>query len=151
MQAIGDSVMLGAADELQAHGVFVDAKVSRQMKDYLPTIQAAQAQGLLGDTIIVHLGTNGSFSNDTLSTFMDALRGVPRVIVLTSYADRGWVDGNNAKLMALPARYPNVTILDWHQLATQCPGDCFYDDGIHLNQNGQNYYASLVLAAGQVP
>ena len=53
--------------------------------------------------------------------------------------------------MALPARYPNVTILDWHQLATQCPGDCFYDDGIHLNQNGQNYYASLVLAAGQVP
>ena len=43
--------------------------------------------------------------------------------------------------MALPARYPNVTILDWHVLATQCPGDCFYDDGIHLNQNGQNYYA----------
>ncbi len=100
--------------------------------------------------MIVHLGTNGSFSDATLTAFMDALSGVPRVIVVTSYADRGWIDGNNAKLMELPSRYPNVTILDWHQLATQCPGDCFYDDGIHLNQNGQNFYAALVLAAAQL-
>ena len=106
-------------------------------------------EGLLGDTIIVHLGTNGSFSNDTLKHLHGRPAPASRsVIVLTWYADRGWVDDNNAKLMALPARYPNVTILDWHQLATQCPGDCFYDDGIHLNQNGQNYYASLVLHGG---
>lgn len=142
--------MLGAAEELGAAGVFVDAQVSRQMKAYVPIVQQASAAGLLGDTVVVHLGTNGSFSDETLDAFMDTLRGVPRVVVLTSYADRGWVDGNNAKLAALPVRYPNVTVLDWHQLATECPGDCFYDDDIHLNQNGQNYYAALVLAAAQL-
>ena len=62
--------MLGAAEELQAHGVFVDAHVSRQMKDYLPTCRTPKTRGLLGDTVVVHLGTNGPFSDDTLSTFM---------------------------------------------------------------------------------
>ena len=62
--------------------------------------------------------------------------------MLTSYADRGWVDDNNAKLMALAGQLPERQLLSTGtSLATQCPGDCFYDDGIHLNQNGQNYYA----------
>ena len=46
--AIGDSVMLGAAEELGALGFIVDAQVSRQMKTYLPDMQAIKDNGLLG-------------------------------------------------------------------------------------------------------
>ena len=142
--AMGDSVMLGAAEELGALGFIVDAQVSRQMKTYLPDMQAIKDNGLLGSVVVVHLGTNGSFSDDTLAQMMAILADVPVVVALTSKADREWVAGNNAKVRALPATHPNVTVLDWEVLGPQCAGDCFYDDGIHLNQQGQNYYTSLI-------
>ena len=41
--AIGDSVMLGAADELSAKGIIVDAVVSRQMKTMVPVVQQLAA------------------------------------------------------------------------------------------------------------
>ena len=42
---------------------------------------------------------------------------------------------------------PTSVLVDWANLAAQCPGDCFYDDGIHINQNGQNYYSQLIFDA----
>lgn len=141
---LGDSVMLGATEELGAMGFVVDAVVSRQMKTYLPDLQGIKDRGLLGAAVVVHLGTNGPFSDETLAQTMAILADVPVVVMLTSKADRGWVAGNNDKIRALPASYPNVTVLDWEALAPGCAGDCFYGDGIHLNQAGQNYYATII-------
>ncbi len=98
--AMGDSVMLGAAEELGALGFIVDAQVSRQMKTYLPDMQAIKDNGLLGSVVVVHLGTNGSFSDETLAQMMAILADVPVVVVLTSKADREWVAGNNEKVRA---------------------------------------------------
>ncbi|MCC6340450.1 MAG: hypothetical protein IT197_10815, partial [Acidimicrobiia bacterium] len=47
----------------------------------------------------------------------------------------------------LPARYPNVTLVDWNNLVNSCEGDCLYDDGIHLPPAGRRFYADLVFAA----
>ena len=69
---------------------------------------------------------------------------VPVVLLLTAKADRGWVADNNAKLRAVPATHPNVTVVDWEVLSATCEGRCFYDDGIHLTQSGQNYYADVI-------
>ena len=144
--AIGDSVMLGAKDELEAKGILVSAEVSRQMKTMIPVVEQLRDSGQLSDTMIVHLGTNGDLSDETVNEFFTALSGVPKVLVLTIDADRSWVPANNAKLMALPAQFPNVQLLYWDGLGPQCPGDCFYDDGIHLNQDGQDYYAALIFS-----
>ena len=70
--------------------------------------------------------------------------GAGFVVVLTGKASRGWVAGNNAMLRALPERYPNTTVLDWEVLSQGCPGNCFYNDGIHLPPDGQNYYTGLI-------
>jgi hypothetical protein len=51
---------------------------------------------------------------------------------------------NNAKLAALPAQFPNVSVLYWDGLANQCPGDCIYGDGFHLKQAGQDFYTQLI-------
>ena len=64
--------------------------------------------------------------------------------MLSDHAPQEFVAANNAALAALPAQFPNVTVLDWAGLAEQCPGTCFYDDGIHLRQDGQTYYAQLI-------
>jgi peptidoglycan/LPS O-acetylase OafA/YrhL len=142
--ALGDSVMLGAAEELQARGFQVDAQVSRQMKDFVPTMQALRDNGTFGSVVVVHLGTNGGFSQDTLDQMLATLAEVPVVLLLTGKADRGWIADNNARLRAVPASHPNVTVVDWEVLAGGCEGRCFYDDGIHLTQSGQNYYADIV-------
>ncbi len=90
--AIGDSVMLGAAEDLAAEGITVDAKVSRQMVDEIPNVQALRAQRLLGDAVIVHLGTNGPISQETLDSFFAELRDVRRVVVLLVSAPGKAVD-----------------------------------------------------------
>jgi len=141
--AIGDSVMLGAAPELAAKGIVVNAEVSRQMKTMVPVVQQLAAAGQFGPAVVVHLGTNGSLGDQTLNDFFTALAGVPKVVVLTVHGV-SWGAANNAKLAALPSQFPNVTVLYWDGLADQCPGNCFYSDGIHLRPDGQRYYASLI-------
>ena len=142
--ALGDSVMLGAAEELQAAGFTVDALKSRQMISFLPDMQRIRDDGTFGSVVVVHLGTNGSFSQGTLDQMMALLADVPVVVLLTGKADRGWIAGNNNRLRALPGIHPNATVLDWEVLSRSCEGHCFYDDGIHLTQTGQNYYTSLI-------
>jgi peptidoglycan/LPS O-acetylase OafA/YrhL len=142
--ALGDSVMLGAAEELQARGFQVDALQSRQMKAFVPTMQLLNDNGTFGSVVVVHLGTNGGFSQETLDAMLATVADVPVVLLLTGKADRGWIAGNNAKLRAVPATYGNVTVVDWEILSASCEGRCFYDDGIHLTQTGQNFYADVI-------
>lgn len=140
----GDSVMLGSADRLAAKGFVVDAVQSRQFSKALPELQAIRDNGFLGSAVVVHLGTNGSFPQSSLDQMMAILADVPIVVFVTGKADRVWIDGNNEKIRALPATYANVTVLDWAAIGPQCPGDCFYDDQIHLNGAGQTFYADLI-------
>jgi len=144
--AIGDSVMLGAAANLAERGIIVDAIESRQVNTSIELMEQLRDNGQLGGAIVIHLGTNGPPSPETLDRFFNALTGVPKVIVLTAYADVSWIAETNANLYALPQRFPNVTILDWAALAPQCPGDCFWD-GIHVNPAGRRYYAQLIFNA----
>ena len=38
----------------------------------------------------------------------------------------------------------NKILLDWERRSAECPGQCFYGDGIHLRPEGQQYYADLI-------
>ena len=140
----GDSVMLGSANQLAARGFVVDAVQSRQLSAAIPELQAIRDNGFLGSAVVIHLGTNGSFPQSSLDEIMSILDDVPIVVWVTGKADRVWIPGNNEKIRALPAAYSNVSVIDWEVLGPQCIGDCFYGDGIHLNGDGQRYYADLV-------
>ena len=96
--------------------------------------------------VVVALGTNGPIGGDDLGRLMGELAGVPLVAIVTTKADRTYVPGNNDRLRALPTTYPNVRLVDWAAVAADCPGDCFYDDGIHLKPDGRTFYAQQVTA-----
>ena len=136
--------MLGAAEELAASGFVVDAVKSRQLISYVPELEVAKLAGALTSVVVVHLGTNGPFTDASLGSLMSLLVDVPTVVMLTGKGDRSWMTGNNDKIRALPGDFPNVTVLDWEVLAASCEGRCFYDDGIHLTQLGQNFYSMIV-------
>ncbi|MEO1059516.1 MAG: hypothetical protein AAFY28_21635 [Actinomycetota bacterium] len=147
--AIGDSVMLGAAPELQDRGFTVDATESRAFVNGLDVLLALAEGGRLGDVVVVHLGTNGPIGDADLDRAAMALGEVPNVVFVTNDlpASYNYAEGNNELIRALPERWPNVTVLDWANLAGMCPGDCLYDDQIHLRPVGQEYYADLVAGA----
>jgi len=72
------------------------------------------------------------------------------VVVMTVRADLEWIDGNNQRIGSLPARHPNVTILDWNGQSQQvelCP------DGVHItcSVEATNFYANLILGELGLP
>jgi peptidoglycan/LPS O-acetylase OafA/YrhL len=149
--ALGDSVMLGAAGELATRGYTVDAKESRQFSDGRAIVEQLRDDGRLGDVVVVHLGTNGNINPDDLTAMMDALAGVPQVLLLTIDVDRQWTAGNNDLIFNAASTYPNASVLYWADLADSCPGDCFQNDGYHLRPDGQEYYAALIDGALEAP
>jgi peptidoglycan/LPS O-acetylase OafA/YrhL len=142
--AVGDSVMLGAAGVLSERGYTVDAHVSRQMIDMVPIFEQFGEANLFGDPVVIHLGTNGPFEAETLDALLAPLSTVPNVIMLNVFANRSWAANNNALLDARDNPGDNIILIDWATLATQCPGNCFAADGIHLNAQGQKYYADVI-------
>ncbi|HEY3484442.1 MAG TPA: acyltransferase family protein, partial [Ilumatobacteraceae bacterium] len=96
--ALGDSVMLGAAGQLTAGGYFVDAVVSRAFVNGLEQVIQLHAQGMLGDVVVVHLGTNGPIKQADMDRMMSELAGVRRVVLLTNHLDKSYTAGNNAMI-----------------------------------------------------
>jgi hypothetical protein len=142
--AIGDSVMKGAAPELASRGIVVDAEENRQGKLAAEIFVQLRDLGVGMNSAVVHVGTNGPMSAETLDVMMSALADVPRVVILTGRGNREWIEPNNARIRALPERYPNVVVLDWQLIAELCSGKCFTGDGIHLDRDGSVFYADEI-------
>ena len=144
--AIGDSVMLGAANELKSRGYVVYAQKSRQFADIVPVVQQLVELDLIGDSpVTIHLGTNGPIEPDDLDALLEALSPptYKNVLLLNIRANRSWTGPNNALLAAADAR-PNVILVDWANESNNCTGNCFAADGIHLSSDGVTFYADLI-------
>ena len=142
--AIGDSVMLGAAPILAERGYTVNAQQSRQMKDTVPFMEQLRDAEVFGQAVVVHLGTNGYCSEETLDAFLAPLADV-QVVMLTVRGDLAWTDHNNELLKARDAAADdNLIVIDWEEQARNCVGECFAGDGIHLADDGQVFYANLI-------
>ncbi|MEY3805644.1 MAG: hypothetical protein RIR69_456 [Actinomycetota bacterium] len=146
--ALGDSVMLGSANKLTERGVVVDAVKSRQVREGLPIINYYKSVGQLGEKIVIHLGTNGSTSEGTFDALVAPLSDVDRVVVLTvRVPGREYEKKNNELIRALPAKFPNVTVLDWKEISQPNKDYWFAGDGVHLNKAGQDAYVAAILGA----
>ena len=144
--AIGDSVMLGAAGVLKDRGYTVNAEVSRQMIDAVGLMEQLGEADVFGDPVILHLGTNGPITRETLDALLAPLSRVPNVIMLNVRANRPWTAENNRILAERdkPDGLDNIILIDWNSLSAECPGDCFAADGIHLTDAGRQYYANVI-------
>ncbi|MFN8500222.1 MAG: SH3 domain-containing protein [Anaerolineae bacterium] len=142
--AIGDSIMLGASDELRRDlgNVTIDAAVGRQVSAAIAVLQAKAAAGALGNTILIHIGTNGTFTADQFDTIM-RLAGGRRVVFVNIKAGRSWQDGNNGLLWSKVGQYPNASLVDWYNASVNHP-EYFAGDGIHPSAAGIRAYGSLI-------
>lgn len=146
---IGDSVILGAHDDLLAR--LAGWQVTFIAKESFFTWQAPAAirayHPTVGDITIVALGNNdgedpGLFANE-IDQVMGALGPVRKVLWVNLRQFRPWVPAANAQLVAATQRYANLSIVDWDARATPDPS-IVYADGLHLNPAGRAAMADLV-------
>lgn len=141
--AIGDSVMLGAKSELKRRGFVINATVSRQA--YSAPAMVRKRGATLPQTLVVHLGTNGTFPLETCRRLVQNAGPSRRVFLLTVSVPRSWERSNNATIRRCAASFPasRVAVVDWKGLASRHP-EWFYSDGVHLKSAGARGYARLI-------
>ncbi len=146
--AIGDSVMLGAKSQLQEVGFAkVDAKVSRQASSGPALVKKLAAKPDI-KFVVVHLGTNGSYSVDTCRDTVRAA-GIDRTVFLVNLkVPRKWEQVNNSLMEKCAQGFSasRVRVLDWHSIS-QSKKSYLYSDGFHLTPTGAKRFARMVTAA----
>ena len=93
MTAVGDSVMLASAPELQEEfpGIAIDAAVSRGM-NAAPEILATLANaGQLRPIVVIGLGTNGPIEKKDLDRIRTTIGPDRQLIVVNAFARRTWM------------------------------------------------------------
>jgi peptidoglycan/LPS O-acetylase OafA/YrhL len=150
--AIGDSVMLGAANTLAPTigNIEVDAEVGRQVSTAIDILRTYRDADRLGEVLVVHMGNNGTFSAGQFDEMMGVLADVRRVVFVNLKVSRNWEGSNNTVLAEGVTRYPNAVLADWHAASVDRP-DFFWDDGIHLRPEGAQAYAQLISASVGAP
>jgi hypothetical protein len=146
---IGDSVLLGAKEELLAgfadQQVTVDAVEDRSLLGAIGLFRSAGPA--LGDVVVLDLGYNDSSDpavfRGRVDDAMTALAGVRRVIWLNQHDWGPGRAGMNAELTAAASRYANLDVVDWNAEVAAHP-DYVYADAIHLTPTGQPAMAAAV-------
>jgi len=140
---IGDSVMLGARWVMKKNGIaIVDAQKNRQATAG-PALLRKRGMNLPVN-VVVHLGTNGTFTADACKAMITAAGPTRRVFFLTLAVPRSWEAKNNAVIRTCVAAHPGQALLiDWHAMAAKHP-KWLYSDRIHLRPAGAKGYSQMI-------
>ena len=142
---VGDSVMLGAIEDLYAKfpNSYIDAKVSRTDYEANDILLNLKNNNMLGNPIIINLGTNGQCGS------------ICRDVILKTVEDRHiyWVNVSNDwevhvndDLANYANAHDNITLIDWNNVSKGHP-EYFIADGIHLTPVGRKAYVEAIYNA----
>lgn len=139
---IGDSVLLSAADQLLS--VFgqavVEGAVSRQLYQTAGVIDSLKERGQLHETVVVILGSNGTFTQSQMEAFIKRIGPSRELFFLTTNVPRIWKDSVNAQLALAESNHSNVHILDWDG-HSDGHDDWLLADKVHPNPTGAHQLA----------
>jgi hypothetical protein len=142
--AIGDSVMVGAKEELGARGIKVNAVTSRQFRDAVGIVERLKANGKLRRKLIVHLGHNGILIEASDCDRISSIAGANRTVYLVNLKiPRSYRKIQNERLTACARRRANTVLLNWYGHSRDHPS-WFAADGFHLTALGQSRYAGFI-------
>ncbi len=144
--ALGDSVMLGCAADLEqliGRGLRVDAVVGRQAEVTIGGSPQYRAAGRLPSTVIVQIGDNGPVWYADMQHLRKVLRGVPRVVLVNVRLARSWQNEVNSELKSYVRSWPQAVIANWYAHSSQA----MLVDGVHPSIAARAVYARVVFDA----
>lgn len=142
---IGDSVLLGAIDELYKYfpNGYFDGKVSRTITHAKKILNDLKNEGKLSDTLILALANNGDYSNKLNRELMEIIGDREVYWINAVGADDPEF---NEKFKDFAKDYPNIHIVEWDVKSKDHP-EYFYADKIHVKGDGIKAYAKTVYNA----
>ena len=145
--AIGDSVMLAAAQQLRAAlpGLYLNAAISRQMIAGLAAVRRLAASGQLRPIVVVGLGTNGAVTGGQIRQLRAEIGPDRWLVLVNTYEARPWEHEVNS-VLAAAGNGPRVLLVNWHA-AIAGRTRLLWGDGVHPRPAGGILYARLIKAA----
>ena len=146
--AVGDSVMVASATALEAAmpGIYIDAKVGRQMATGLAVIRSLAARHRLRHIVVVGLGTNGDISAAQLRQLRRAVGSNRDLILINTFGPMQWESAVNAVIAYAVRHTSHAELANWNQ-AIRHRTNLLWPDRIHPQPAGARLYAHIVLAA----
>jgi hypothetical protein len=147
--AVGDSVMLGAVDELRRAGFEVNVRGCRQMSEGLRLLRARRRAGSLPDVVVVALGANWTISAKEIRSARRIL-GPARVLGMVTPRELGGArTRDQVEIRRAGRRWPaRVKVLDW---VAYSAGKSWTWDGLHLKPAGAAAFTRLLSRAFKWP
>ena len=141
--AIGDSVMLGAVDEVAAVGYEVNVRGCRQMSEGLRVIAGKRRAGKLPALVVVALGANWQIEPGEIRRALQIM-GPGRVLGMVTPRE----DSRDQRVIYAAGRRHRgrMVVLDWAAYTAGRP-EWFADDGLHLGAGGAQALARLLRRA----
>jgi peptidoglycan/LPS O-acetylase OafA/YrhL len=146
--ALGDSVMVGAAERLSARlgpGLVLNAKEGRQASEFVEIVEKLRREGHMPDAMIIQMGNNGPLYGAEMEAIQKATADVGELFLITDHAPVSWVGESNGALEEAAADWPHTSLIDWAAVAAAHEDDLW--DGIHLKPSAAGIYARLVSRA----
>ncbi len=147
---LGDSIMLSTLPTwrktLPKGTFYMDAAQGRRFLYLLTAVPRLAAQKHLAPTVVVHLGTNGSFTDATFDKVMSLFleHGVREVYFVNVRSPIRWAPLANRQLERGCSRWKEAHLLDWNSYATP-HREWFYEDFAHPNPTGAEAYVEFIL------
>lgn len=142
---IGDSILISSMEQIQT--IFpnsgVDGAIGRQLYESTDVIHSLNNQGLLNPTVVVLLGSNGTFSQGQLNDFITSIGDDHEIFFVNLNLDRPWNSDVNNRLQKASDQYGYVKLIDWQAHSTG-HGEWFYEDKIHPNKEGALELAKFI-------
>jgi len=141
----GDSVILGIRSVLGENQSIslVNARIGRQAPELLQVIRHDLSQ-VKNSPIVFNLGNNGVLVKSDVEAIFEEIKNQPKIIVVNTSVPRPWREENNALILEVASRYPQIRIVDWNSVSAGHP-EYFAPDGVHLVPTGVNVYVREIL------
>jgi hypothetical protein len=123
---------------------FTPGGVGISRSDQSAITKAAEADTALSPIMILQIGDDGPIDHGKFDQLLTKLADRVRILVLTVHGNGQWFAPNNAFIRALPARFPNVTVVDWDAAVTSGEVTGILADGMHLGIPARTAYAAIV-------
>lgn len=146
---IGDSLTVSVSskfNQMKDQKIYVNGKIGRQMKELPSVFEAMKAKNQIGDTLVIALGTNGSFDVSMVQSTIQKAResGVKEIYLVNVRMARSWQDKVNQSLQNLVKKNAKDTkLLNWYQESKNHP-EYFASDQVHLSELGKQAFVNLI-------
>lgn len=147
---IGDSVCIRTIPyfkETFPNGM-IDSAVSRPFSDGTIVYDFYKDLDLVGDTVVISLGTNGPAADEQIDELMEVINasGPKTVYFINTRCPDPWMQTTNNTLARAPERHDNVRLIDWFAVSDGHP-EYFDGDGTHLTEEAAVVFTEMICSA----